>query len=155
MNHENGTKKPKQKKQMMSQNPQPITIKATVVADKQKVWDYYTRPEHIINWNFADPSWHCPEASNDLSIGGTYFARMAAKDGSFGFDFIAVYDSVIPGSGFTYTFGGRKAEVTFEEKAGNTEVIITFDPETENPIDLQKQGWQSILDNFKQYTENN
>ncbi|MCS7005915.1 MAG: SRPBCC family protein [Cytophagales bacterium] len=132
-----------------------ITIKATVSADKKKVWDYYTKPEHITQWNFADPSWHCPTATNDLKVGGRYVARMEAKDGSLGFDFDAVYKEIRQGESFTYEFGGRLATVEFKEINGTTEVTITFDPDTENPIELQRQGWQAILDNFKKYTETN
>ena len=132
-----------------------IIIKTTVSADKQKVWDYYTLPKHITKWNFADPSWHCPVATNDIKVGGRYVARMEAKDGSFGFDFDAVYKEVNDGKNFTYEFGGRLATIEFTESNGQTEVIITFDPETENSIDLQRQGWQAILDNFKKYTETN
>jgi uncharacterized protein YndB with AHSA1/START domain len=131
-----------------------ITINAVVAADRQKVWDYYTQPEHITKWNFADPSWHCPAASNDLTIGGRYVARMEARDGSFGFDFDAVYTAINQGVSFTYEFGGRFATVDFNEQNGVTEVTVTFDPETENSIDLQKNGWQAILNNFKDYTEN-
>ena len=130
-----------------------ITIQALVSADKQKVWDCYTQPEHITQWNFADPSWHCPSASNDLTQGGKYFARMEARDGSFGFDFEAVYSEVNPGENFTYVFGGRLSTVTFAETNGQTEVTVRFEPETENPIDMQQQGWQAILDNFKGYVE--
>lgn len=132
-----------------------ITITATVSADRQKTWNYYTQPEHITKWNFADPSWHCPAATNDMTVGGRYVARMEAKDGSFGFDFDAVYTKINHGESFTYEFGGRLATVTFIEKNGQTEVTVTFDPETENPIELQRNGWQSILDNFKKYTEAN
>lgn len=132
-----------------------ITINTTVSADKQKVWDYYTKPEHISNWNYADPSWHCPTATNDLKVDGRYFARMEAKDGSFGFDFDAVYKEVNQGQSFTYEFGGRLATIVFNEVNGQTEITVTFDPETENSIDLQRQGWQAILDNFKNYTETN
>jgi uncharacterized protein YndB with AHSA1/START domain len=136
-------------------NLERINIKATVSADKQKVWDYYTQPEHITNWNFADPSWHCPSASNDIKVGGRYVARMEAKDGSFGFDFDAVYTEIRQGEGFTYEFDGRLATVELKETNGQTEVTITFDPETENSIELQRSGWQAILDNFKNYTETN
>lgn len=132
-----------------------IKIKATVSADKQKVWDYYTQPEHITNWNFADPSWHCPTATNDLKVGGRYVARMEAKDGSFGFDFEAVYTDIQLGESFSYDFGGRLAIVEFQDTNGKTEVTVTFDPETENAIELQRSGWQAILDNFKNYTETN
>jgi uncharacterized protein YndB with AHSA1/START domain len=132
-----------------------INIKATVSADKQKVWDYYTQPEHITKWNFADPSWHCPTATNDIKVGGRYVARMEAKDGSFGFDFDAVYTDIRQGEGFTYEFDGRQATVELKETNGQTEVSVTFDPETENSIELQRNGWQAILDNFKNYTETN
>jgi uncharacterized protein YndB with AHSA1/START domain len=130
-----------------------ITIKATVLADKQKVWDYYTQPEHITKWNFADQSWHCSTATNDMKVGGRYVARMEAKDGSFDFD--AVYTEINQGENYTYEFGGRFATVDFLKTDRQTEITITFDPETENPIELQRNGWQAILDNFKKYTEKN
>ncbi len=132
-----------------------INVTATINADTKKVWDYYTQPEHIIKWNFADPSWHCPTVTNDIKVGGRYVARMEAKDGSFGFDFDAVYLDIRQGEGFTYEFGGRQATLELKETNGQTEVAITFDPETENPIELQRNGWQAILDNFKKYTESN
>jgi uncharacterized protein YndB with AHSA1/START domain len=130
-----------------------ITIQSIVLADIKKVWDYYTLPEHITNWNFADPSWHCPSASNDLKIGGQYKARMEARDGSFGFDFEAIYLVINKYENFIYEFGGRQSTVEFKDLSGQTEVTISFEPETENSIELQKNGWQAILDNFKIYTE--
>lgn len=132
-----------------------ITIQATITADRKKVWDYYTNPKHITQWNFADPSWHCPKAENDLRVGGRYCAKMEAKDGSFGFDFEAIYKTVDAGRAFTYEFGGRQATVTFNDLGKQTEVIVSFEPENQNPIDLQKNGWQAILNNFKNYTETN
>ena len=132
-----------------------ITVQATVAADMEKVWDFYTNPEHITKWNFADPSWHCPTAENDLRIGGTYCARMEAKDGSFGFNFEAVYTDLIIGEQFTYEFGGRKATVKLSDLNGQTEITVTFDPEEQNPVEMQRGGWQSILNNFKNYTETN
>lgn len=133
-----------------------ITISAIIKADTKKVWNYYTQPKHIINWNFADPSWHCPEATNDMKIGGHYKARMEAKDGSYGFDFEAVYTEIIDGKSFTYEFGNRYSIVSLEQHSDNeTELKIVFDPENENSVEMQKQGWQSILNNFKEYTENN
>lgn len=131
-----------------------ITIQTTVSADKQKAWDYYTLPEHITKWNFADPSWHCPTASNDLRIGGRYFARMEAKNGSIGFDFEASYTEITEGENFTYEFGDRFARVEFIEQNGQTQVSVTFDPESENLVELQRNGWQAILDNYKNHTEN-
>lgn len=130
-----------------------IKVQVVVSAGKQKVWDCYTLPEHITKWNFADPSWHCPTASNDLRQGGKYSARMEARDGSFGFDFDAVYCEVSEGEHFTYEFDGRLATVEFKAANRQTEVTVTFDPEKENSIELQKNGWQAILDNFKKYTE--
>ena len=132
-----------------------ITVTANINADVKKVWDYYTNPIHIVNWNFADPSWHCPTATNDMKVGGVYKARMEAKDGSFGFDFEAVYTQIQEGKNFTYEFGGRQATVEFKDQNEQTEVVVTFDPETENPIEMQKGGWQAILNNFKNYTETN
>ena len=132
-----------------------ITVRATINADTAKAWDYYTNPAHIVNWNFADPSWHCPTASNDMSIGGRYIARMEAKDGSFGFDFEAIYTEIQAGKTFTYVFGGREATVTFSPLNHQTEVVVVFDPEEEHPMEMQKAGWQAILDNFKKYVETN
>jgi uncharacterized protein YndB with AHSA1/START domain len=132
-----------------------IKVKTTISADKQKVWDFYTQTEHITKWNFANDDWCCPSAENELRIGGKYKARMEAKDGSFGFDFDATYSEVYQLDSFSYEFGGRFATVEFMELQGQTEVIVTFDPELENSIDLQRQGWQAILDNFKKYTETN
>jgi len=130
-----------------------IMVQATIAADREKVWDHYTDPVHIVNWNFASPDWHCPSAENDMRTGGTYKARMEAKDGSFGFDFEAVYDEIVPNEKFTYSFGGRSCTVTFEDADGKTLVTVVFDAETEHPEEFQKQGWQAILDNFKDYTE--
>ena len=133
-----------------------IAVTATVNADTKKAWDYYNSPEHITKWNFADPSWQCPSATNDMRVGGKYSARMEAKDGSFGFDFEAIYDEVVPGERFTYTMlDGRQATVAFSKNGPQTEVAVSFDPETENPAEMQKAGWQAILDNFKRYAEAN
>jgi uncharacterized protein YndB with AHSA1/START domain len=132
-----------------------ITVEVIINADKSKVWDYYTTPEHITKWNFAHPSWHCPTATNDMKVGGVYNARMEAKDGSFGFDFVAVYTEIYDGERFVYEFGGRQASVVFSKQNEQTQVSITFDPETQNPVEMQQQGWQAILNNFKNYTETN
>lgn len=132
----------------------PLTVQARISSDIHKVWNYYTSPEHITKWNFADPSWHCPSAENDLKAGGKYKARMEAKDGSFGFDFEAVYSEVLPEKKLAFTMeDGREATVLFQELGNETNVIITFDAENENPIEMQIGGWQSILNQFKKYTE--
>jgi uncharacterized protein YndB with AHSA1/START domain len=131
-----------------------VTVTAAIQADVKKVWDYYIQPEHITGWNFADPSWQCPSASNDMRVGGKYSARMEARDGSFGFDFEAIYDAIVPVESFMYTMpDGRQVTVVFKTNGGKTDVVVTFDPEDENPVEFQKQGWQSILNNFKQYAE--
>lgn len=131
-----------------------ITINTVIVADIQKVWDYYNSPEHITKWNHASDDWHCPKAENDMKIGGTYLARMEAKDGSFGFDFKAIYDEIIPMAKVAYTLEDeRKVVTTFEKQGKQTKVTTVFDAEGMNPIDMQKAGWQAILNNFKRYTE--
>lgn len=131
-----------------------ITINTVIVADIQKVWDYYNSPEHITKWNHASDDWHCPKAENDMKIGGTYLARMEAKDGSFGFDFKAIYDEIIPMAKVAYTLEDeRKVVTTFEKQGEQTKVTTVFDAEGMNPIDMQKAGWQAILNNFKRYTE--
>lgn len=133
----------------------PITISAIINAEKQKVWNYYTMPQHITQWNFAIDTWHCPSASNDFRVGGIYKARMEAKDASFGFDFEAVYTDIILGEQFTYKMpDNRVVHVSFASTENSqTKVTVTFDAENENPIELQQQGWQAILNNFKNYTE--
>ncbi|MCB0639836.1 MAG: SRPBCC family protein [Lewinella sp.] len=131
-----------------------ITIAATVAAPVAKVWDCWTQPEHITQWNFASPDWHCPSVHNDLRPGGKYGARMEARDGSMGFDFEAVYDEVIPHQTITYTMGdGRQATTTFTAVDGQTTVTTVFDAEDQNPAEMQKAGWQAILNNFKGYVE--
>lgn len=133
-----------------------ITIDVTVAADDKKVWDYWTEPEHIKKWNFAADDWHCPKAENDLRVGGKLKSRMEAKDGSFGFDFEATYTEVIEHKKIVYTMtDGRQATTTFDDVGGETEITIVFDAENENPVEMQKGGWQAILNNFKKYTESN
>ena len=133
-----------------------VTIESTIAADKNKVWDYYTNPEHITKWNFAADDWQCPSAENDMRVGGKYAARMEAKDGSFGFDFEAVYDEVLDNEKFTYTIAdGRPVTVNFDDLGDKTKVVVNFEAENQNPVEMQKAGWQAILDNFKKYTESN
>lgn len=137
-------------------NQTKITIEALISHDVKKVWDYYSKPEHITKWNFASDDWHCPSASNDMRVGGKYTARMEAKDGSFGFDFEAIYDEVINHKKISYTMtDGRQAITTFENLGSKTKVTTTFDAENSNPVEIQREGWQSILDNFKKYVESN
>lgn len=137
-------------------NKTKITIETTVSADVKKVWEYWTKPEHITNWNFASDDWHCPSAENDLRVGGKFTSRMEAKDGSFGFDFGGIYDEVIDHERIAYTMGdGRKAITNFKQLGDKTKITTTFDAESENPVEMQKNGWQAILDNFNKYVEEN
>lgn len=133
-----------------------IKVEATVNANKQKVWDYWTKPEHIIKWNFASDDWHCPSAENDLRVGGKMKSRMEAKDGSFGFDFEGIYGDVVDQEKISYTMAdGRQCTTTFEGFGDKTNMVTSFDAEDQNPVDMQKGGWQAILNNFKTYVEGN
>lgn len=133
-----------------------VTVEALIAADTKKVWDYWNKPEHITQWNFAHESWQCPSAENDLQVGGKYKARMEAKDGSFGFDFEVIYDEVVDQKKISYTMlDGRQSTTTFVEEGGKTKVTTVFDAETQNDVEMQRGGWQAILDNFKKYTEAN
>ena len=131
-----------------------ITIEAIVNVPVEKVWELWTDAKHITQWNYASDDWHCPAAENDLRPGGKFSSTMAAKDGSFSFDFWGVYDEVKPNELIAYTMGdGRKAEVHFAGKGKSTYITSTFEAEKENPIEMQRGGWQAILDNFKKYAE--
>lgn len=132
----------------------PITVETTVNAPIAKVWEYWTEPEHITQWNTASDDWHTPSATNDLREGGSFTARMEAKDGSFGFDFGGTYTKVTKHAQIDYTMGdSRKVSVTFEDQEGKTHITETFDPETQNSPEMQRQGWQAIMDNFKKHVE--
>ncbi len=131
-----------------------ITVAATVNVPVAKVWKAWNTPADIMKWNTADPSWHTPRSENDLKVGGKFKNRMEAKDGSFGFDFEGTYDKVELHKEITYTMAdGRKATTLFSEQNGKTTIETTFDPEKENDPEVQKQGWQAIMDNFVKYLE--
>ncbi len=133
-----------------------ITVKNNVKATAGKVWKLWSDPRDIEKWNTPSEDWHTPHAENDLRVGGRFVSRMEAKDGSFGFDFKGTYNEVIPEKRIVYTMeDGRMAEIDFKEQHGETEIVTSFDPETENPVDMQRDGWQAILDNFKRYAEKN
>jgi uncharacterized protein YndB with AHSA1/START domain len=118
----------------------------------EKAWHYWTKPEHIVKWNFASNSWHCPKATNDLKVGGTFNYRMEARDHSAGFDFWGVYDVVEEYKKIAYTLGdGRKVEVAFIPDGTATRILQDFEAEKENPVDMQKFGWQAIMNNYKDY----
>lgn len=131
-----------------------ISIEANINAPMEKVWNYYTEPQHIMQWNQASPDWHCPQASAQLNVGGKFSSTMAAKDGSISFDFWGTYTHVEAHKNLAYTMGdNRAAKIMFIEHADKVRVIISFEPETQNPIAMQKAGWQAILNSFKNYTE--
>ena len=141
---------------MDTQQKTVITVENTVNAPVAKVWEYWTKPEHITKWNAASDDWHTPWAKNDLRVGGTFAARMEAKDGSFGFEFAATYTEVKPNEKLAFTMGdGRKCTITFTPQGNATHVAVAFEAESQNPVEMQKGGWQAILDNYKTYTENN
>ena len=133
-----------------------ITVENTINAPVEKVWAYWSAPEHITKWNNASEDWHSPRAENDLRTGGKFSTRMEAKDGSMGFDFGGTYDEVKTNEVIAYTMSnGRKVVVNFTKEGDQTKVIETFDAEETNPIEMQRGGWQAILDNFKKYVEAN
>lgn len=139
---------------MTTENKVNITVEATVNAPIETVWDLWTNPDHITKWNNASDDWHTPKAENDLREGGKFMSRMEAKDGSFGFDFGGVYDRVKTNEVIAYTIGdGRKVEVLFTPDGNTTKVTETFEAETINPVEMQRGGWQAILNSFKQYAE--
>lgn len=138
---------------MESKNTQ-ITIETTVKAPTKKVWKLWTTPEHITKWAHASDDWHTTRAENDLRKGGKFVSRMEAKDGSMGFDFSGVYDDVIPNTRITYTLeDDRKVDILFEDNGEETHITQTFEAENENPVEMQRDGWQAIMNNFKKYTE--
>jgi uncharacterized protein YndB with AHSA1/START domain len=133
---------------------QKITVEAEVNAPINKVWEMYTKPEHIVNWNHASDDWCSPHAENNLVPGGKFLYRMESKDGKYGFDFGGTYDEVIENELIRYTLGdAREVKVSLQRENESTKVTVEFDAETENSIERQKQGWQAILDNFKKYAE--
>ncbi len=132
-----------------------ITVASKINAPLNKVWQCWTEAQHVEKWNFASDDWHCPKAANKLVMGGEFHYEMAAKDGSANFDFWGTYTSIETEKLIEIVLGDeRKMAVSFEFKDGVTTVTETFEPENINSIELQKTGWQAILDNFKQYVEN-
>ena len=131
-----------------------ITVQSNINASIKKVWECWTLPDHITKWCFASPDWHSQYAENDLRVGGKFKTNMAAKDGSMSFDFGGEYTLVKQNVAIEYIMDdGRKAVIAFKETANGVEVIESFDPESVNPEEMQRGGWQAILDNFKKYVE--
>ena len=138
----------------MKYSKQAITVETTVNAPVEKVWKSWNTPADIMLWNNASDDWHTPFAENDLRVGGKFLSRMEAKDGSFGFDFGGIYDEVQENGLIAYTIDdGRKVTIRFSGKNNETKIVETFEAENMNSIEIQRGGWQTILDNFKKYTE--
>lgn len=137
---------------MASENK--ITVEVEIENKLEKVWEFWTKPEHITKWNFASEDWLCPSAENDLKEGGKFVYRMESEDGKIGFDFSGTYEEVEPKEKLTYKLDdGRQADILFTENDGKTSLKEIFEPESENSEEMQKEGWQAILNNFKKYAE--
>ncbi len=131
-----------------------IVIEALIKAPIEKIWDNWTGPEHIVNWNNASDDWHTTRAENDLKVGGKFNSHMAAKDGSMGFDFEGVYTEVKKNECIEYILGDdRKVKIEFIKEGDKYRIREAFEAESSNPVEMQRDGWQAILDNFKKYTE--
>lgn len=131
-----------------------ITVEVTVDAPIQKVWDAYVTPEDIVRWNAASDDWHTTSSSVDLRPGGKFSSRMEAKDGSEGFDFEGEYTDIVTHELIEYAFGGRTATITFNQVSAGVRVSVSFDAEDQNAAELQRAGWQAILDNFARHVLN-
>ncbi len=133
---------------------EPITVQNTIEASIENVWALWTDPVHVKNWNFASNDWHCPRANSDFVVGGEFHYIMAAKDGSIEFDFCGTFTKIIDQSAIQiFLEDGREMNLQFITEGQATKVIESFEPEEVNSLELQKQGWQAILDNFKAYVE--
>ena len=129
---------------MSSQINEAITVQAVVNANVEKVWKFYTEPEHIMKWNNASGDWHTPRAENDLRVGGRFLFRMEAKDGSAGFDFEGTYEKVNENELISYVMDdGRKVEIVFAKDGQKTRASMAFDTENTNPIEMQRSGRQA------------
>lgn len=129
-----------------------ITLETTVPVSPELAWAYWTEPRHITQWNQASEDWHTPHAENNLRVGGAFTSRMESKDGKYGFDFGGVYDAVEPHRLLASTLGdGRKVITVFESVPAGTRIVETFEAEGENSVEMQRQGWQAILDSYRRY----
>lgn len=133
-----------------------ITVQTTVNAPIEKAWTAWNAPEQITKWCTASPDWHTPRAENDLRVGGKIYSRMEAKDGSAGFDFVGTYTDVQIHKVIAYTMDdGRNVKIVFSTDGKTTTLVETFEAENENPLEMQREGWQAILNNFKKHVESN
>ena len=141
---------------MNTKKERSINIQTTVNAPVEKTWNFFTDPQHIMNWYYASDDWHALFAENDLTVGGRFVTRMAARDGSFSFDFGGEYTKIEKHKLIEFTLDdGRKVSISFHQNGDTTRVEECFEAEAENSVEMQKAGWQAILDNFKKYTSLN
>jgi uncharacterized protein YndB with AHSA1/START domain len=139
---------------MQTADKAQITVETIIHAPVEKVWKNWTDPKDIVQWAFASDDWHAPYADNDVRVDGAFKTTMAAKDGSFSFDFGGVYTKVEPNKTLEYTIGdGRRVWISFESQGDKTKMTETFEAEEMNSIEMQKGGWQAIMENFKKHTE--
>jgi uncharacterized protein YndB with AHSA1/START domain len=139
---------------MMERSENVIEIEIMVDRELDLGWEHWTLPEHIMKWNFASDDWKCPSAEIDLRKGGKFNYRMESKDGNTGFDFTGKYDEITDMERISSTLDdGRRVEVLFKKEENGTKIIEMFEADRTSPMDMQKMGWQSILDNFKKYVE--
>jgi uncharacterized protein YndB with AHSA1/START domain len=139
---------------METENKTSVTVEVTVNAKPEKAWNFFTGTPHIVNWYHASDDWHAPKAENDMRVGGHFKTNMAAKDGSMSFDFEGDYTGIKQFEKIEYEIAdGRKVWITFKDEGDATKITETFETESINPIEMQKGGWQSILNNFKKYVE--
>lgn len=138
----------------MSTSGEFITVECIASVPIEQAWKLWTDPEHVVHWNFASPDWHTPRATTDLTVGGKYCARMEAKDGSAGFDCEGIFDKICEHELLESHFAdARKIEVKFSRTENGTKISQTFETETVHPAELQRAGWQNIMDNFRKYAE--
>jgi uncharacterized protein YndB with AHSA1/START domain len=131
-----------------------ITVETTIETPINKTWSYWIEPKHITQWYFASDDWYAPHAENDLKVNGKFRIRMAARDGSAAFDFEGIYTKILRHKAIEYSIvDGRKVRITFLNLGTGTKVTESFEAENENSLEMQKSGWQSILNNFKKYCE--
>jgi uncharacterized protein YndB with AHSA1/START domain len=128
-----------------------ISVSVEINAPIAKAWEAYVSPEAINQWNFASDDWQCRDARVDLRVGGSFSSHMEAKDGSFGFDFEGTYTNIVEHQLLEYSFGDRSAKVLFEQVGESSKVTVEFDTEDENSVDMQREGWQAILNNYAKY----
>lgn len=139
---------------METKKPINITIEATINAPIEKVWEMWNEPKHIIQWCAASDDWHTPKSENDLRVGGQLKSTMAARDGSMSFEFVGTYDKIVPNKLIEYTIAdGRKVKIEFSATDNKIKLVESFEAEETNPVEMQRGGWQAILDNFKKHVE--